>query len=226
MGYVSQVDSGRKSRTYTAAGTVEKPIMESVVDLPRFAKDIAKELGGRITTKTDYPAENQSFQVVGADGKAVEVGLTSNRYSSKGKVHVFLSAPDIKWEDRNQYDKDQRTESANVSPDGRPVASIAKDIKKRVIDASAAAIANQRLYAAGKQEARQGIQQVAKLLQTMVKDMTVRIADDKLSASFYLSKPYISGNVSADGKVRIERMDSMSLAKFGSIVATMKSKEA
>lgn len=234
MTYLSEKPSGRFSTHYKRAndgsqiGEPEKrPIMEGVVDLPRLAKDVAKELGGVVTTKGEYPNEQQSVQVVAADGKAVEVSFRSDtcKAPDKTRIHVYLNVPDVKYEDRNMYNAAHKTATASVSPT-KSAAVIAKDIKKRVIEASADAVAAQRTYAEAQRAARNGVQEVAAQLAKLVSGVKVRVADDKLSASFYVDKPYISGRISANGSVTIERIDAVNLDKFSEIVRVVKGKSA
>src|SRR4029077_5705783 len=110
---------------------------EFKIDMPRFAADLAKELGGTLLPPGDYPSENQSIRI-GSDNLNVRAD------NWKCRVNAYLEAPDVAWGDWSTYDPKQKTDTASVNPDGRSIAAIAKDIKKRVIDASQDALAARR----------------------------------------------------------------------------------
>jgi hypothetical protein len=189
---------------------------ELKIDLPRFAVDLAKQLGGTVVPAGDYPSEQQRIKV-GAD----EVGLSANNW--KKFVHAYISAPDVKFDDRNNSDKAHRTESANVNPDGRSIEAVAKDIKRRVIDASQAALAAQRAYAAQRAVAGNNIVSAVAGLRKRVPGLQVNHKERELSAAIWSgsSGHYISATLSADSTVSVDRIGSMPLATFERLVALL-----
>jgi hypothetical protein len=187
------------------------------IDLPRFAADLAKELGGKLQKPdTDYPNERQRIQI-GAD--MLELG--ANNW--KKRVTASLSAPEIKWGDWSTYDKAQKTESASVNPDGRSIAAIAKDIRKRVIEANQPALAARRAYAAQQQQNREDIVRHADALKAAHPTLNVRVNQDKQSAEIYTgaSGHYIDAALSSSGKVSIRRLGDVSAEQFAKIMAVL-----
>lgn len=186
---------------------------ESVVDLPRFAADLARELGGQVEPEGEYPNERQRV-TVGAD----RLFVSANNYSAKARVAVSVDAADVGHGERNTYARDHKTESATVDPNGRPIARIAADIKRRVLEASAPALARQREYAAQQRAARSDLESAVESLARAVPAVCVNVADDKLSASLYIAEPYFSGRMSADGRITAERMAPLSADKLARLL--------
>jgi hypothetical protein len=191
------------------------------IDLPRFAAELAKELGGKLQKPdTDYPNERQRIQI-GAD--MLELGANS----WKKRVTASLSAPDVPWGDWSTYDKAQKTESASVNPDGRSIAAIAKDIRKRVIDANQPALAARRAYAAQQQQNREDIVRHADALKKAHPLLDVRVNKERQNAVIYSgsSGHYISATMNSDGSVGIDRIGSVSAETFGKIMAALNNRE-
>jgi hypothetical protein len=189
------------------------------IDLPRFAAELAKELGGVLQEAGEYPNERQQI-LIGAD--MLELGADN----WKKRVSASISAPDIKWGDWSTYDKAQRAESASVNPDGRSIPAIAKDIKKRVIDANQPALAARRAYAAQQQQNRASIVKHADALKAAHPLLNVRVYEDKQSAEIYTgaSGHYIDAALSSDGKVSIKRLGDVNAEQFAKIMAVLNAK--
>jgi hypothetical protein len=188
---------------------------EKKIDLPRFAADLAKELGGEVShEKLDYPGERQKIRL-GAD----ELWLGANNW--KKRVSASLHAPDVPWNDRNMYDRTHRTEDASVNPDGRSIAAIARDIKKRVIDASQSALAAQRAHATQQNQNRAAIVRHAAALKAARPELNVRVDEDSQKAVIYTGsgEHYVSATMHSDGSVGIDRLGSVSAEVFGQIMA-------
>ena len=49
----------------------------------------------------------------------------------------------------------------------------------------------------------------------------VRVNVEGQSATFYLNEPYVSGTLSADGRVRLERLDNMTIEQLTRIMAVL-----
>jgi hypothetical protein len=189
------------------------------IDLPRFAAELAKELGGVLQEAGEYPNDRQQI-LIGAD--MLELGADN----WKKRVSASISAPDVKWGDWSTYDKAQRAESASVNPDGRSIPAIAKDIKKRVIDANQPALAARRAYAAQQQQNRASIVKHADALKAAHPLLNVRVYEDKQSAEIYTgaSGHYIDAALSSDGKVSIKRLGDVNAEQFAKIMAVLNGK--
>ena len=194
---------------------------EIKIDLPRFAADLAKELGAKLMKpETDYPMENQSIAV----GKN-KIVLRADNW--KKKVQAYLEAPDVKWNDWSTYDKAQKTESAMVNPDGRSIAAIAKDLKKRVVDANLAALAARRAYAAQQVENRAEIVTRAGKLKEAFPKLDIRVNESEQNATIYSgpSAFYLSGRMNSRGRVSVDRFGDVSTETFLKILAVLESEK-
>ena len=182
------------------------------VDMPRFAADLASELGATSRPyRDDYPAEEQRIDLPG------DVYLYLRADHHKSRVTVSLSASDIRHEDRDWRDKAQRTEDATVNPDGRPIAAIARDIRKRVVEASSDAIAVQRACAASRRDHASAIEATAARIGKVA---DVRISDDRLNASIYVNRggAYINARINSGDSISIDRFGSITEAQFLAIL--------
>jgi hypothetical protein len=190
---------------------------EKKIDLPRFAADLAKELGAKVLPPaTDYPSEYQSL-AIGIDR------LVLNADNWKKRVTANLEAPDVAWGDWSTYADDQKTESATVNPDGRSIASIAKDIQKRVIDANQAALAARRAYAVQQKQNRADIVARAAALKAAHPNLDVRVNESEQSATIYSgpSAFYLNARMNSSGRVSIDRLGDVSGETFGKILAVL-----
>jgi hypothetical protein len=196
---------------------------EFKIDLPRFATDVAAALTAllpetavQVMPAGDYPAENQTIRV-GNDN----VNLHADNW--KKKVTASIAAPELKWGERNTYDKSHRTENASVNPNGRKVASIAADINRRVIVASQEALAKQREYAAAQVVAKAEIVRLANALKERLPGIDIRVNEQDKRATVYSGTTghYFSGTLTVDGTVTIERVGSVPMDKFARIVAIL-----
>lgn len=188
----------------------------TTIDLPQFAVDLARELGARVLPAGEYPRERQSLRL----DEATVLHLGANTW--KKFVSASIEASDVPWDDRNMYDKTHRTESATVNPDARPIATIARDIKRRVIDASAGALERQRAHAARQVANRSGLREIVAKLQA-IGGLDVR-ADEKAQQARVFGNAaghYLSGTVYPDGSVSFERIGSVDFETFKRIVAIL-----
>lgn len=186
-----------------------------LINLPRFAADLAPLIGGTLLPAGDYPRERQEIKV----GDDV-IELYANDW--KKRVRATISAPDVKWGDRNTYDKAHRTESAAVNPDGRSIEAIARDIKRRVIDPSQEPLRLQREYARQQHANRASIVERAATLKTRMPSLTVRVNEQEQNACLSDSGDrYVHAILYADGRVRIERIGNVSTEQFEQIMVVL-----
>ncbi|MGY3278146.1 hypothetical protein [Bradyrhizobium sp. S3.7.6] len=201
---------------------------EIVTDVRAFASDLAKALKGGALNKPREDIhddkDNRATFMLGAD----LIIVTGNRYGSKGRVSVYIEAPEIKHADRNHYSKDHKCSDATVSPDARSIDVIAKDIKKRVIDASQAALKLQREYAAIQVAARNNIVEHMHQLSSKLPGMNVHRRDQSAQTAGVSSSSgdhYVSGTLNSDGTVSISHIGSMSMEKFVAVMNLLKKEE-
>ena len=119
----------------------------------------------------------------------------------------------------------QKTESATVNPDGRSIAAIAKDLKKRVIDANLAALDARRAYAAQQVKNRASIVTRAADLKAAYPKLDVRVNEREQNATIYSgpSAFYLSGRMNAQGRVSVDRFGDVSTETFLKILAVLES---
>jgi hypothetical protein len=184
--------------------------------MPRFAADLAKELGGEQKPDPEHPQTYQYIRL-GTD----EVRLNADNY--KKRVWVSIDAPEIPHGDWSRYDSAQQIVGAGINPDGRSIAAIARDIKKRVIDLNQPALAARRAYAAKQQQNRSDIVQHLDALQAAHPALQIRMHDDKQSAGFFSRSGarHIDGQLDSSGRVRIKSIDSVSAKAFAKIMAAL-----
>lgn len=200
------------------------------LDIALFAADLTKALDKLLPSvdvvkliadkPDDIDRNNRRSIQVGND----RIDLSANGY--KGKVHVYITAPDVPHGDWSTYDKEQRTVDATVSPDARSIEAIAKDINKRVIEANAPALAKRRAHAAQQKANRDGIAKHCADLKAAIPGLDIRLKDGEQRATFYGNggfDGYLSGTINTDGSISLERL-SVSNSQFRKI-AKLLSKE-
>lgn len=195
---------------------ISKPgVSALVIDERKFAADLARELGGKVEQNTH---QNDSvYIIIGNDKLFVRA---DNRMK---RVTISISCAEMEW---NAWGSsaDQKTDSATINPEARPIASIAKDIRKRVIEANAPALAARRAYVAAKQKSANDLVAYAEQLRQAVPNIRVEIKDQTASVS--ATGVYLYGRLESYGKVTIDRMESVSLMKFVAIMAILNQKES
>jgi len=199
------------------------------IDLPRFAADLVKALNAldtnpaiecKLAPAGDYPNERQKIALDGS----TELWVSADNW--KKRVSVSIHAGDVPWDDRNTYNKDHHTESAKVNPDGRSIKTIARDIKRRVIDASAAALKLQRDHASAMAANRTSIKVRVAAFAKACPAVSITVHEREQNASLYYNSngAYLSGTLSHDGSVRMRdvsgRLDGHKMAKLIALLST------
>jgi hypothetical protein len=199
---------------------------EYEVDLPRFAADLAKQLDGVAGPyNKEYPNDGQVISLPGS----LRLQLSASRYNrdpKKARISISLDVTDVRHDERNFYKPEHKAEYATVNPD-RPFDQIVKDVRKRVIEASAPAIAAQREYAEIQRRDRSDIIGQAEALRRAIPNMAIHLNETEKRAVLYMNTDgvYIQGTLSHDGHVHIGHIGSMSVEKLKKIVAILESKE-
>ena len=197
---------------------------EKALDIQRLATDLARLLGGVVENRWPENADSRADIVIGES-------LVSLYWSYGGKsVEASISARDIPAHLLSDVYSITRTESANFSPD-KALAAIAKDIKRRVIDASAGALAKQREYVAKRQSIHDSLLTLADEVHARNPALTLRrprhSGNDTAATVLQVEVKgfYLNAEVALyEGgfpKVRIRHIDSIPLDKFERIVAIM-----
>ena len=197
---------------------------ERVLDLHRFAADLCKALGGKMIPPVKGEAKNERWTSMEI-GDAI-IGLTKSwKQSEVEKVSVSISPRGLSlgYNDTPRG-PEYALPSATVST-ARPLASIAADIKRRVIDAAAAPMAKLREHAAACNQQRDDLQTVAADLRKRHPLLAVTVKDgERFSASLYRNsndEPYLSGTVRSDGSVSIDRLGGLTAEQFERVMTAL-----
>jgi hypothetical protein len=204
---VSPLNGGRERR-------------DAHMDLARFATDFAKAIGGKLLPADGMDANTLRKLALGAE--IISMSVPNYGPAAKMKVTFNISAPDVKHDERNFHDKAQKTDEATVSPDNRTIAAIVKDVKRRVIEANAPALAAQRAYAHTIREGRASIVEIANGFKKRFPGMDVRLNEKEQRATVYGGKGhYVDASIMSDGSVNVQRLGSMTLYKFERVMALL-----
>lgn len=187
------------------------------IDERKFAIDLAKELGGNVLLNEHGKDDSRVYVIVG-DNKLY---VSADNY--KRRINVSVSCAEMGW---NGYGSsaDQKTDSATINPEARTIASIAKDIRKRVIDANAPALAARRAYVAAKAKAATDLTSYADQLRKAVPNLRVEVKGETASVSS--TGLYMYARLESYGKVTIDRLESLPIDKFIRIMAILNKKES
>ena len=196
---------------------------ESVLDLHRFARDLAKLLKGKfVEQKTDDI--NERYVSIEIDGAVLS--LTKGwKKSELEKITVNIRPRDLRL-DHNDTPRGQeyKTPEATVSTD-RPLDKIVADITRRVIEPGKAPIAKLHEHAATCAQQRDDLETTAARLRKDYPLLQVNIkTGERFSAQLYRNsndEPYLSGNVRSDGSVSIDRIGSLTAKQFERVMAAL-----
>lgn len=192
---------------------------ETQPDLERFARDLAPLIGGRFE-KTD----SAWGAFIAIEGATVSVGKPAGSYRHCERVVLSIEATGIAHNDRPYYGRDDtKLPSITVSAT-RPIEAVAKEVKRRLIEPAQAPLAKRREYAANRVAERDKLTETVTQLRALYGEKAVSTKNgDGFTAHLWISEPYVAANVSADGRVSIERVQTVTLEKFNAIVALLRS---
>jgi hypothetical protein len=186
----------------------------SKIDEQKFAADLARELGGKVEHNT---FQNNSVYIVVGNNK-----LFVRADNHKMRVNVSISCAEMAWNEWGSS-ANQKTTSATIHPAARSIASIAKDIRKRVIEANAPALAARRAYVAAKARSASDLVTHA---ETLRKVPGLRVEMNGESAEVSATGLYMYARLESYGKVTIERLESLPIDKFIRVMAILNEKES
>lgn len=190
---------------------------EKKLDLQRFATDLAAAIGGEAKPFTGE-FDSDRYRIASIELGREVINLAAQDWGAdKGKVHLSIYAGDVPSGPKGgQY----ATPRITVSP-GRPMAALARDVQRRLIDAAEPALAKQREYKAANDAFKLALADNAKRLERLVPGMRVSFVRDEPSARFDMAGAYLSGRVNADGTFTVDRMASINLETLAVIAAAL-----
>jgi hypothetical protein len=188
------------------------------VDLQSFARDLAKALGGTSRASNNYPDDEQTIAFNGSHNV-----LELSAVHREQRVVVRIVAADIPFGDRYHAFDGHKTERATVSVVGRPIERIAADVRKRVIDASQAALSAQREFAKQQANNRAGIIAEVSELRADAPYLSIQHNKGEQQATIYNGgeSHYLYATLHHDGTVNVQRLGSMSGEKFRALLKAL-----
>lgn len=203
--------------------TVEKfGRLEEVFDMARFAADLAAELKGKVINPSAAPLDSDR-DALEVDGVRLWLTVKSWGAGANSKVNVRACAPyfEGKYHD-HPHGPDYKMPDAYVSA-SRPMAAIAKDVRRRVIEPAAAPIAKWLEHADMIAKRGGNLVEVAARLRTM--GLEVRLDEGATrTGTFYKyadGSNSVSGEFYPDGAVSIRHLN-LKLDMLESLVAAMR----
>lgn len=192
---------------------------EYEIDLARFCEDLAPLLGGTVQ-HPDQERHNWR-EYIAVDGMLISASQPLyERNLNKVRVTLSVFPHDILHNDRpltqGSWGAKYRLPEITVAPD-RPLAAIAKDIKRRLIEPSRAPLAAIREYAAARAAERNSLANVcAEVERTFPGACKSQNGNDNYSATYYLNG-HMTLKVYASGNVQTERLPTLPLEKVKEI---------
>jgi len=184
---------------------VEYGRSERSIDLPRFAADFARELGGKVLPhRSEFPSDGDRYQEIAVGDAKITV---STRWNERSKVTLDIGDLERPLNGAVPYGDQFKTPTITVSVD-RPMKALVNDVKRRLIVPSFAPRNARRAYAAEKAEGAEQLKQVAAELRKQ--GLECRFNDgESYHGGLYYNKDgrYLSGRFYNDGRVTLERLD-------------------
>jgi hypothetical protein len=213
------------------------PRKHMIVDLVRFGHDLAAALGWSIVL-----GEHGRVDLNSPDEK-LALHLHNQTWSpaKASKVNISVSVTDIPFGDQPSVAHSPKYElpSATVSAD-RPMDSIVRDVKRRVIEAAAEPAEHRRQYAALCSAERGGLKATMQRMKALFGD-NIRFNEAQASNhscpfSWYYraegvnspgyGKFYIDGRVNSDGNITVDRMPNITIGVMNALItAALTAKE-
>jgi hypothetical protein len=194
---------------------------ERVADVERFANDLSKALGGQPIIKGDESYRDRFAQFRLADGTVIGVSRTHQAWDM---VSISIDAG-LKLSDNDRPSGEKyKMPSAKVAVT-RPFARIVADIKRRVIDAAQAPLAELRAYGEMVGKRSDDLNATAERLRADHPGLSVSIKDNSTyKGSIYRNSegwPYLSGTFYADGTVSLDRLGSLTAEQFDRVCSAL-----
>lgn len=191
-----------------------------VLDLPRFAADLAKELGGKVLA-SDSPHDRYTRVLVGDVELTLSAGFRRGE-TDKVTVSVWPASQALRHVDVPRGDGFELP-SATVSAT-RPLHRVVADIRRRVIEPSKAPIAK-RLDRFNEQKRRASdLVRTADRLRKRFPGLSIKTDLDRgQSGSVYYNNGgvYFNGRLNADGSVYPDRLGTLTAEQFERVMKAL-----
>ncbi|MEE9481783.1 MAG: hypothetical protein V3V87_02630 [Methylobacterium ajmalii] len=136
--------------TTISSGRQERPL----IDMPRFVADLCAAMGGDKPQNNDHRNNNTWTFALGENRIVVYARWHEARVTAR------IEPTGIPEDDLAAVRR-FKTSEASFDPDARDIARIAADVKRRVVEASAEALANQRAEVVQRAEQRRAVNALA-----------------------------------------------------------------
>lgn len=186
----------------------------------RFARDLCEALGAGGYESEDFTAAARIYMA------PLRLYLRQGYGAGAKRVTISSGIADSEIH-RRAYSRRSNFNFPEITVDpDRPMAALAKDIRKRVIDASAGPLA--AMLEAEKQasELASGVRQHAERIAAAFPTASVTIGDDtKTEAGFYLNHNgvYLSGRINSSGALYVDRLGTVPPDKLDALLALLTS---
>lgn len=207
---------------YTYSYTVEHyGRTEHRLDARRFAEDLARAFGGTMIPESEeYEKQSSGDFTMPADG--VKIRVYRSYIHKAEQVGLYISATDVPRDvESSLYGDKYKLPSITVST-ARPLASLVKDIQRRLIDAAAPALAARRDMARQHAEAKTSMASAVAAMRRKFPDLRIEVNSKGTESTFYSSAPYLAGRIYNDGSVTIDRMGSMPANQFAAVLRVLR----
>lgn len=198
---------------------------EHRLDVQSFTKDLAKAMGGEYCPPEEPgdTHDNRSFGRFRFPGDGVKVTVYHGYGLKPEQVSLRLDLEDFPNEVRNAiYGDKYKLPEIKVSVE-RSLQVLARDIEKRLIQAAQAPLTARRELARSYHETAESLDKAMAEFRAAFPGARLDVvSNSKQSATFYISEPYVSGTLFAEGSVTINHMASLPRGKLVRLVALLR----
>jgi hypothetical protein len=192
--------------------------VEIIFDIQAFARDLAAVMGGAyVTPAKDDMSAAERYATFTLDGYDISLSRDwSDRRNKTVHVSIRMIGDKLGHLESDGY----RMPKASVSGT-RPLAALAKDIRRRVIEPAAAPAAKRRELTESRTQYANNLAAHAKRMRAAFPGLQVDVSDS--AASLYLNSDgnYLTGRLDGDGKVTIDRISQLNAAAFAGVMAAL-----
>jgi hypothetical protein len=189
---------------------------ENVFDMAAFAKDLAAALGGKVLER-DADRIGSDRDDIEVDGVRIWLSVKGWGAGANTKVHVWAARPaDGLRYNEHPYGDGYKLPDAYVTAT-RPMPAIAKDVRRRVVEAAKPVIAKWREHAAAVTKRGEDLVATAERLREL--GLAVRV-DEGATRTGSLHGYGMYGEFYADGSVNLRSMN-LNAAAFAAVVAAL-----
>jgi hypothetical protein len=184
------------------------------VDVNRFTADLCKAMGGKLLNGRGEQVRGSSFEL---DGAEISVHTIWN---ASDKVSLHIAAYPRNWLGSNEpHGDDYKLPSIRVSVE-RPMATLVKDIKRRLVAPAQAPLAKRREHAAKISDNAAKLKATSERLRKAYPHLDVRLENDATyNGTFYNREGvYLNGRFDYNGGVTIDRIGSLSAEQFDRVM--------